>query len=388
MHQFQRGLATLVVGVAVGLCQNTFGREPDPKPLDLVHQLNQAFADAAEKVSATVVVINIVQKPSAVRPEDEEESSSGDLPPGFWRRFHEQLQRPGEHPTLGQGSGVIIRKDGYILTNGHVIEDAESIQVRLQDGRTFPAVLRGTDPQSDLAVLKIEAKGLPAAKFADSGKTRVGEFAIAVGTPYSLDYSVTFGHVSAKERSNVLDGYESSPMMDQDFIQTDALINPGNSGGPLVNIDGDVIGINTLIQGFHTGIGFAIPSNLAKEISDQLVVSGKFTRAWLGIAIDSLSASSDLQRLAKGVNDGIVVKRIVPDGPVAKSELRAGDIITAIDGRRISTPQQLRTEVRNKVGQTVVLDIFRKESRLQIKVTPGEWGQVTPVVAKTKTTLK
>ncbi len=365
------------MGVAI-VAQPTFGRESNPKPLDLVHQLNQAFADAAEKVSASVVVISIVQKPAAARPDDEEDNSDG-MPPGFWRRFHEQLKRPGQEQTLGQGSGVIIRKDGYILTNNHVVEDAESIQVRLQDGRTFQAVLHGIDPQSDLAVLKIDADQLPVAAFADSTRTRVGEFAIAVGTPYSLDYSVTFGHVSAKGRSNVLEGYEL-PMMDQDFIQTDALINPGNSGGPLVNIDGEVIGINTLIQGFHTGIGFAIPSNLAKEVADELVSQRKFTRGWLGIAIDTLA--SEHPSLSQGVAEGILVKRIVPEGPAAKSDLKAGDVITAIDGQRINTPQQLRTEVRNRIGRMAVLNVARGADHLQVKVTPREWVQPTAVVTK------
>src|SRR5436190_4606669 len=255
---------------------------PNPD-LQLARQLNSAFVQVAERLSPTVVVINVVQAITSA--EDEEEDGHFDsMPPGFWRHFHEQFKRPEQ--TLGQGSGVIIRGNGYILTNRHVVEDAESIDVRLKDGRSFKASVRGVDPQSDVAVIKIDAEGLPVAILADSAKTRVGEFAIAIGAPFSLDFSVTFGHVSAKGRSNVVDGYEGATM-DQDFIQTDALINPGNSGGPLVNIEGEVIGINTLIRGMHTGIGFAVPSNLAREIADQLIADGKFMRPWLGIAIQA-----------------------------------------------------------------------------------------------------
>ncbi|MGH7972180.1 MAG: S1C family serine protease, partial [Limisphaerales bacterium] len=180
--------------------------------MDLVRQLNQTFADVAQQVSSNVVVINITQRPAAFQAEGDDDGSTNGFPPGFWQHFHEQFQRPAPEETMGQGSGVIIRRNGYILTNGHVVEDADTIQVRLQDGRTFPATVRGVDAQSDIAVVKIDADALPVAKFADSSKTRVGEFAIAVGTPFSLDYSVTFGHVSAKGRSHVLDGPEGAMM--------------------------------------------------------------------------------------------------------------------------------------------------------------------------------
>src|SRR5881628_995604 len=160
------------------------------------------------------------------------------------------------------------------------------------------------DPQSDVAVIKIDAKGLPTATLADSNKTRVGEFAIAIGAPFSLDYSVTFGHVSAKNRSDIVTGFERLTM-DQDFIQTDANINPGNSGGPLVNIEGEVIGINTLIRGLRTGIGFAIPCNLAREVADKLITDGKFVRAYLGVRIRSLREDAEYRDAITGVEDGV-----------------------------------------------------------------------------------
>jgi serine protease Do len=354
-------------------------KEPSTN-LQLARQLNDAFAEVAEKVTPAVVVITVVQRPGTDTVDIGEDGSLDGLPPELWRYFRRQFGQQTPEKVHGEGSGVIIRGDGYILTNGHVVDDAESIQVRLNDGRTFKAKVRGIDPQSDVAVLKIEAKGLPVATLADSAKTRVGEFAIAIGAPFSLDYSVTFGHVSAKGRSNVIQGYEGQSM-DQDFIQTDALINPGNSGGPLVNIDGEVIGINTMIRGLHSGIGFAIPSSLAKVVSDELIAEGKFTRGWLGVALRALRDDPETREVIKGVSDGVVVERILPGGPAAKSELERGDVITAVEGKPVATAQQLRSEIRSKkIGKPIVLDVFRPDAKgngktIRIKVSPAEWVQ-------------
>jgi serine protease Do len=348
--------------------------------LDLARQLNQAFIEVAEKVSPSVVVITVTEKAKALPALDDEELLGEDAPDqDFWRRFHQQFRDQMPEKIQGQGSGVIIRKNGYILTNRHVVADAEEIVVRLLDGRTFKAGVRGVDPQSDVAVIKIEADDLPVANLANSSNTRVGEFAIAIGAPFNLDYTVTYGHVSAKGRSNVIPGSEGATM-DQDFIQTDANINPGNSGGPLVNIEGEVIGINTLIRGLRTGIGFAIPSNLAREVSDKLIEDGKFTRSWLGVEIQSLRENPEFREIAGGVKDGVIVRAILPNGPASKSDLRPTDIITAVDGKSVSTPQQLRSEVRGKtIGQIVKLDVHRGGKDLQVSINPGEY-QDTPVM--------
>jgi serine protease Do len=386
MSRFRLGQATVLTVVIAGFSswQVSAANERSTN-LEVARQLDQAFVEVAAKVSPAVVVINVVQRVK----DDEEDGTYESLPPGFWRYFHRQFQNPQPEKALGEGSGVIIRDDGYILTNGHVVQDAESIEVRLQDGRTFKAKLRGVDPQSDVAVIKIEAKGLPVATFGDSTKARVGEFAIAIGAPFTFDYSVTFGHVSAKGRSNVVPGYEGAAM-DQDFIQTDANINPGNSGGPLVNINGEVIGINTLIRGLHTGIGFAIPSNFAKEVADKLIANGKFTRAWLGVEIHGIKEDSEFRELVKGVEDGVVVRSILPNGPASKSDLRPSDIITAVDGKPVATAQDLRSEIREKaIGQPVTLDIYRPSSAgngktLKVKVSPGEWIQPETTLASVK----
>lgn len=352
-------------------------RAGESEALGLARQLNQAFIEVADKVSPSVVVVSVAHKA------DYSDAEMGANPLWEWlppemrkqmeERFRQRRTPRNRGPVFdGQGSGVVLREDGYILTNGHVVEGAEKIKVRFKDGKEYPAEVRGVDPQSDVAVIRVEASGLPAVKFADSTKVRVGEFAIAIGAPFELDYSVTFGHVSAKGRSAVI----PDPAMDQDFIQTDANINPGNSGGPLVNIDGEVIGINTLIRGLRTGIGFAIPSNLALEVANQLIEDGKFTRAWLGLEIRALREDLEVQGMVSGVKDGVVVRGIVKDGPAAKSELRLGDVITAVDGQPVATAQELRAKVRaRKIGSKVVLDVVRGNKEVKVNVSPEAWPE-------------
>ncbi|MCX8156832.1 MAG: PDZ domain-containing protein [Verrucomicrobiae bacterium] len=352
---------------------------PAPSPMDVARALNQAFTEVADKVSESVVVIKVAQRNTF---HDWSEGNPFlDMLPREWRRRWEERrgqQAPAEPRFNGQGSGLIIREDGYLLTNFHVVENAEKIRARLHDGREFDATLRGADAQSDLAVLKIEATGLKAARWGDSSATKVGEFAIAVGAPFDLEYTVTVGHISAKGRSRIL----PDPSMDQDFLQTDANINPGNSGGPLVNLEGEVIGINTMIAGLNTGIGFAIPSNLAREVAAQLIAHGKYTRSWLGVAITSLREDPEYRNLVKGVKEGVIVREIVPGGPAAKAELRPADIITAVDGRPVTTSQQLRNEIRAKpVGREVTLDVYRKDRFLKIKVRPEAWPEANEVAA-------
>jgi serine protease Do len=362
--------------------------------LDVARQLNQAFIQVADEVSASVVIIKLAHKANYINLDEEGSPLWEMLPPEFRKQLRDQQERqkkrenkgtPEEPVFDGQGSGVVLRDEGYILTNGHVVEEAEKIKVRFKDdSEWYDAEVRGVDTQSDLAVLKVNAKGkkLTAVKMGDSSKVRVGEFAIAIGAPFELDYSVTFGHVSAKGRSRLI----PDNRMDQDFIQTDASINPGNSGGPLVNIDGEVIGINTLIRGLRTGIGFAIPVNLVKEVADRLVSDGKYARSYLGVGIRSLSEYPELREVIPGIKDGVLVSEITPNAPVADSDLKAGDVITAVDGIKVTTSQQLRNEVRpKKIGQTVVLDVFRKGQELKIKVKTGAWPEEPKVVAQKST---
>jgi len=346
--------------------------------IEIARKLNEAFVDVSDKVIPSVVVIKVFKKSDTIVESDSYEFRFWDLlPKEFRRKFFgepETEKKPHRQPIFtSQGSGIIIREEGYILTNSHVIEDAERIKIRLNDGREFDAEIKGIDKKSDLAVLKIKGlniKGLNVAKLGDSSKVRVGEFAIAIGAPFDLEYSVTIGHVSAKGRSQII----PDPEMDQDFIQTDASINPGNSGGPLVNINGEVIGINTLIRGLQTGIGFALPINLAKEVSNKLITEGKYIRSWLGISIVSISEEPDYRDVIKGVDEGVVVSAIHPGGPAVKSDLKPADVITSVDGNKIATSQQLKEEIRNKKpGQTVILDVVRNGNPIKIKVKTEAW---------------
>lgn len=342
------------------------GQAAEPiSDLDLARRLNSAFVQVAETVTPSVVVVR-------VRPKVDTEDVEGlfrFLPEEMREQMQERRRRglpPGVFPE--QGSGVVIREDGYILTNAHVVENAEQIEIRFQDGRRSAGQVRGMDAESDLAVVQVELTGLTAARMGDSTRVRVGEFAIAIGAPFELDYSVTFGHVSAMGRRVMSD----LVMMDQDFLQTDASINPGNSGGPLVNIEGEVIGINTVIRGMNTGIGFAVPVNLAREVAAQLIERGRFVRAWLGVNIETLA---EAQRAPEGVpvQQGVVITRVLPDGPSAKSDLRARDVIVGVDGQPIRDVNELRRTISRKpAGKPLAMDVYRGEQKLALTVVPGE----------------
>src|SRR5437773_7380897 len=291
---------------------------------DVVHQLNNAFAKVFETVAPSVVIIEVSKKT------DNETSAFEDLffqgPPD---ENNPRRNQRNPQPIQSEGSGFIVRPDGYILTNFHVVEGADKIDVKLKDGREFSGKVVGTDEKTDIAVIKIDAKDLPAAQLGDSDAVRVGQFAFAIVAPFKLDYTFTYGVVSGKGRSKLFTngGYSIS-----DYIQTDASINPGNSGGPPCDIDGKVIGMNTLINGLNRGLGFAIPSNLANEIGQQLVAGKKIARPWLGIEIKTLGDDVSVRELLKGVEKGVVVGTILADAPAHKSDLRPFDVITKVDG--------------------------------------------------------
>ena len=339
----------------------------DSPPLNLARQLNEAFIEVADKVSPAVVVIEVTEK---VR-DGEDEGGWWDMLPPEDRprhRHHKQNSRP--RTVEGEGSGVVVSEDGYILTNNHVVENADKIVVRFKDGRTYDAEIKGSDPQSDIAVVKIKARGLTPAKLGDSDSTRVGEFVLAIGAPFALSYSVTFGHVSAKGRS-----FEDARLgyADQDFIQTDASINPGNSGGPLVNLYGEVIAVNTMIEGMNTGIGFAVPINLARRGKDHLIAEGKFTRSWIGIYIEELRDDREYKNLDKPLapdaEDGIVITEMVANGPASKSNLRTGDVIVSIEGKTVKTARELKDAIAlQSPGHVLALNVVRGKEHLSIKV--------------------
>jgi Do/DeqQ family serine protease len=331
---------------------------------DVVHQLNNAFAKVFEIVAPSVVIIEVSKKNDGG-----ETSTFDDLffqgPPD-----ENNPRGRGSQPVQSEGSGFIVRPDGYIFTNFHVVEAADKIDVKLKDGREFPAKVVGTDEKTDVAVIKIEAKDLPVVQLGDSDAVRVGQFAFAIGAPFKLDYTFTYGVVSGKGRSKLFTtgGYSIS-----DYLQTDASINPGNSGGPLCDIDGKVIGMNTLINGLNRGLGFAIPINLAKEIGAELIAGHKIVRPWLGIRIETLGDDSSIRDLFKGIEKGVVVRTIEADAPAYKSDLRPFDVITQVDATAVETDSQLQHEIlKKKVGQDVELTVWRKGQTMKVPVKTGE----------------
>src|SRR3982750_2749138 len=333
---------------------------------DVVHQLNNAFAKVFETVAPGVVIIETSKK--------SEVSESSPLDDLFFQGPPDDnnLKRnPGTPRSVQtEGSGFIVRPDGYIFTNVHVIEDADKIDVKLRDGREFPGRVVGADEKTDIAVVKVEAKDLPVVPLGDSDAVRVGQFAFAIGAPFKLDYTFTYGVISGKGRSKLLQtgGYSIS-----DYLQTDASINPGNSGGPLCDIDGKGVGMKQLINGFNRGLGFAIPSNLTNEIGQQLIAGHKIIRPWLGIRIESLGDDASIRDLFKGLDKGVVVRTIEADAPAYKSDLRPFDVITQVDGAAVTTDTQLQREIlKKKIGQSVELSVWRKGQTMEIPVTTGE----------------
>jgi len=339
-------------------------------------QLDDAFVQVAEKVTPSVVNISSTRK-------EAEGPGMSDLEPFFKNHpfkdfFGDEWMKkfkkgPGHggpmmRPTA-TGSGVIISPDGLILTNAHVVKDAKEIRVNLSDKRSYDAKVVGADPESDIAVIKINATGLPAAQLGDSSKLRVGAIVFAIGNPFGLNRTVTSGIVSATGRTNVgLIDYE-------DFIQTDAAINPGNSGGPLVNISGEVIGINTAIasrSGGYQGIGFAIPSNSAKLIRDDLVHEGKVRRGLLGVNIQDLNEPL-AKSFGRSTPDGALVAQVIDGSPAEKAGIKSGDILVKLNGEPIKGAAHLKNLVgKEKPGSTVTLTVYRDKKTFDVTVKIGE----------------
>jgi serine protease Do len=325
---------------------------PAARPLQ---DLSEAFAAVAEHVKPSVVYIRSQRTEKA--------SSRQRVPPGMERFFPRFRQQP--EIEQGSGSGFIISADGYILTNNHVVEGAEQVTVRLLDRREFKARVIGTDPNTDVAVLKIDAKDLPPIALGNSDDARVGEWVLAIGNPLGegLTFTVTSGIVSAKGRAlNGLPGRGQGSI--QDFIQTDAAINPGNSGGPLVSVRGEVIGINSAIAsetGFYSGYGFAIPINLARTVMNQLIESGKVHRAALGVSIADVTIN-DAQYVGLPEIRGVVVKDIPNDDSPAKAAgIEPGDIIVAVEGKPVEYVGQLQQVIGfRKPGDVVKVEVARK----------------------------
>jgi len=335
----------------------------------LPETLQTAFVGVAQQLGPAVVNIGTVQRSKARRPIGPQ--PGGDDP--FFQDFFKQFfgtDTPGQRPEFRQpslGSGVIIDKRGLVLTNYHVIKGADEISVRLSDKKEYRGKVMGVDPKTDLALVRFEpGHELRVAALGDSDALKVGEWAIAIGNPFGLDQTVTVGVISATGRSDVgVATYEN-------FIQTDASINPGNSGGPLINLKGQVIGINTAIVAAGQGIGFAIPVNMVKRVVDQLVEKGKVVRGWLGVALQPLSKEL-VQTLGLSSTDGALVASTIPGSPAAKAGLLQGDVILSYEKTVVEDFHQLqRLVAETPVGKPVTLEVWRKKQKVTVTATVAE----------------
>ncbi len=325
----------------IGVVPTTTATPATPKTVQL-RALGNAFVEVAEKVSPSVVQIEVsIAKPEATATR--------------WLKE--------DAVARGTASGVIFSSDGAILTNNHVIDEARAITVRFKDGRAFAARVLGRDPGTDLAVLRVDAKNLVVASFADSDEARVGEWVVAIGSPFGLDHTVTTGVLSAKGRAGV--GMNAI----EDYLQTDASINPGNSGGPLVNLDGQVLGINTMVVSKGQGIGLAVPSNIARRVATQILKSGHVTRAWIGVGLQDLTPQLAAE-FPNAPASGALVNTVIADGPAARAHLEPGDVVAMIGSRVVNDAQDIiRETFLHDVGEVLTMEVIRAGKRYQTKVT-------------------
>ncbi len=338
-----------------------------PKQME---ETSRAFSEIVKTVSPAVVNISstkVVKKQPT--PFDEFFDFLYPFPDGRGKRWKEQ----------SLGSGVIVSPDGYIVTNNHVIEQADEIKVILIDKKSFKAKVIGADPKTDIAIIKIDAKGLPMVPWGDSERLQVGEFVLAIGNPFGLSHTVTMGIISAVGRADVgITDYEN-------FIQTDAAINPGNSGGPLVNIRGELIGINTAIfskTGGYQGIGFSVPSGMVRLVMDQLIRQGKVTRGWLGITIQEITPEI-ARKFDLKMSEGALVSDVAKGSPAHRAGIMRGDVILEINGKRIKDVAGLRNLVaQSEIGSQVDIKILRRDREATLKAIimelPVDIGEVVP----------
>ncbi len=359
-------LAVLFCAGALGGCSekketplflesNRKGREAEAPVKDVptdILSTQKAFSNVSKKVTPSVVNISTVSRKKSIQPFFETNPL-----------FEEFFGAPQTRRDKSLGSGFLISKDGYIVTNDHVIRDAESIQVKLSNDKVYDAKVVGGDQKTDIAVIKISATDLPVAVLGDSDKLDVGQWAIAIGNPFGLDRTMTVGVISATGRSNMgIETYEN-------FIQTDASINPGNSGGPLLNVYGEVVGINTAIVAAGQGIGFAIPINMAKPVFSQLIQKGSVSRGYMGVTIqpvtEELAQSFGLKQ-AKGA----LVNDVIKGGPADKAGVRQGDVITALNGSEVKDPSHLQRLVADAgIGKVAKISVFRDGKALELSIT-------------------
>jgi serine protease Do len=370
------------------LAESTQARvQLEPELLAHADALSRVFREVSKSVKPSVVSIkSLIERPRMSR-------GIQGLPPEFEQFFGDRFgipleedddaQLPGGKVQAGLGSGVIVRSDGYILTNNHVVQGASELEVYLSDETKYVAEVVGTDPRTDLAVLKIDATGLVAAPVGDSSKVEVGDWAIAIGSPFGLAQTVTAGIISATKRTDQgITPYD-------DFIQTDAAINPGNSGGPLLNLRGEIIGINTAIAsrgGGYNGVCFAVPSNTASRVLGDLISTGKVSRGFVGIRPASVTPSIAQQLSLPENQKGALVEQVTKGMPAEKAGIRVGDVIVAIDGVAITSDSGMRRAIgETKPGVTVAMKILRDGKTMEIPVTVAALDEQALVASERQT---
>lgn len=336
---------------------------PISTPNPTLKGLNEGFVEISKAVTPTVVNIEVTGSSKG------ENNPHQDIP--FFFGPDGQMPDQGDMPSKGTGTGFIISADGYIMTNNHVVKNANDngIKVQMNDKREFTARLIGTDPNTDVAVIKIDASDLPVASIGNSDDVQVGQWVLAIGNPLQLNSTVTAGIVSALGRNINIDGNSYAI---NNFIQTDAAINPGNSGGPLVDINGSVIGINSAIKsqsGYYQGYGFAIPINLARNVATELIKSGKISRGYIGVSIKDVD-----QKEAKGLGldkaQGVLVQDVLKGGAGEDAGLKVGDVILTVDGKNVNAANELQTIIGQKrPGETASLKVFRDGKSMEMSVT-------------------
>ena len=354
-----------------------------PVPREATGKVAMSFAPVVKQVAQSVVQVDVSTKGKDVQMPGQPMPFNDDL---LRRLFGNQFQGlPGQPggtyhtpKQAGLGSGVIVSKDGYIISNNHVVDGADTIKVTLNDGRRFTAKVVGRDPKTDIAVIKIDAKDLPFLTLADSDKIEVGDVCLAIGNPFGLSQTVTMGIVSATGRNNIALGEDSEPNGGyyQDFIQTDAAINPGNSGGALVDTEGRLIGINTAIlsrDGGNQGIGFAVPVNMAKTVMESLITKGKVIRGYLGVSIQDITPGLAEQFNLKDDQHGALVGDVVKGSPAEKAGFKSGDIVVDYNGKAVTDSSHLRLQVADtEPGASVPVKVIRNGSQETLHVTVKE----------------
>ncbi len=363
---YVHGALTKPAALGPGTARGLFALSPTSAPKERAGAPENPFVQVAEQVTPSVVNISTVRFGKGRTP-SELFRPFGNEPffRDFFDRFFEGMPRRRQQSSLG--SGVIIDKGGLILTNNHVIKDADEITVKFANKQEAKGKVVGTDPKTDLAVIRVSSKEeLPVATLGNSDALHVGEWAIAIGNPFGLDHTLTVGVISATGRSEVgIAAYEN-------FIQTDASINPGNSGGPLLNIRGEVIGINTAIVASGQGIGFAIPVNMARKVMDDLVRKGRVTRGWLGVGIQPLTPEL-AKSFGVSAEEGILVNHVMPKSPAEAAGLKTGDLILSLDGKPLKDPRQLQRIIAEaEVGKSIELTILREKEKRTLTIQVGE----------------